>query len=133
MIALIKAKKTAYELFVSGFINYFNNEFKMNKDENKGISSSSKNQYKIAFRSNTINGEIYGGPTDQEQTIYKKENSINKTGQLKSDDITTVPFFFKVWTPYDHNTGVLMVQSYANETITVLIKTHLTKYIQTFG
>lgn len=128
-----KDKKTAYELFVKGFVNYFNNEFKMNKDENKGISTSNDNQYKIGFSNNVINGEVYGGPTDMEQSIYKRGDSKRKTGQLDNDDIATVPFFFKVWTPFDHNTGVLMVQSYSNETITILIKTHLTKFIQTFG
>jgi hypothetical protein len=128
-----KDKKKAYEGFVQGFINYFNNEFKMNRDENKGISASSDNQYQMAFESNVINGEVYGGPTDMEQTIYKRKDAKKKTGNLSHDDIVTVPFFFKVWTPYDHNTGVLMVQSYSNETITVLVKQHLTKYIQDFG
>lgn len=128
-----KDKEKAYKDFVAGFIDYFNNEFKMNRDENKGISASPENQYKIAFEANVINGEVYGGTTDMEQTIYKRENSKKETGKLSHDDIVTVPFFFKVWTPYDHNTGVLMVQNYSNETVTVLVKHHLTKYIQTFG
>lgn len=128
-----KDKKEAYTGFVKGFIEYFNNEFKMNRDENKGISTSSDNKYKFALTSNTINGEVYGGPTDMEQTIYKRKNSKKHTGKLAHDDIVTVPFFFKVWTPYDHNTGILMVQSYSNETITLLVKHHLNKFIQTFG
>ncbi|MDR2084886.1 MAG: hypothetical protein LBP67_07820 [Bacteroidales bacterium] len=128
-----KNKKKAYEKFVEGFINYFNNEFKMNADGNKGMTSSSTTRYKIDFYSNVINGEIFGGPTDMQQSIYKKNNSKKKTGNLEKDDIATLPFFFKFWTPYDHNTGVLMVQSYSNHTITELVKIHLTKYINTFG
>lgn len=128
-----KDKKKAYEGFIQKFVEYFNNEFKMNRDENKGISASRDNQYRFALPSNTINGEVYGGPTDMEQTIYKRKNAKKETGKLAHDDIVTVPFFFKVWTPYDHNTGILMVQSYSNETITLLVKNHLNKFIQTFG
>lgn len=128
-----KDKKIAYEGFVQGFITYFDGEFKMNADGNKGISSSNNNRYDIGFARNVINGEVYGGPTDMEQSIYKRNNAKKKTGKLENDDIATLPFFFKIWTPYDYNTGILMVQSYSNETITLLIKTHLTKYIQTFG
>jgi hypothetical protein len=130
---LDKDKKTAYTNFVKGFIKYFDNEFKMNADGNKGITSSTDNQYKPDFANNVINGEVFGGPTDMQQTIYKKNNSKRKTGALDKDDIATVPFFFKLWTPYDHNTGVLMVQSYSNHTITELMKAHLTKYINAFG
>ena len=105
----------------------------MNADGNKGISSSANNKYEPKFTQNIINGEVNGGPTDMEQTIYKRNNAKKKTGKLENDDIATLPFFFKLWTPYDHNTGVLMVQSYSNETITTLIKLHLTKFIQKFG
>lgn len=128
-----KNKETAYNAFVAKFIAYFDNEFKMNADGNKGISSSANNKYEPKFTQNIINGEVNGGPTDMEQTIYKCNNAKKKTGKLENDDIATLPFFFKLWTPYDHNTGVLMVQSYSNETITTLIKLHLTKFIQKFG
>lgn len=131
---VINTKKgKAYRQFIQDFIKYFDGEFRLNADKNKGISSSNSRNFKPDTNSNVINGEVYGGPTDMEQTIYKRNNAKQHTGLLKTDDITTLPFFFKLWTPYDHTTGVLMVQSYSNETITKLLQHHLQKFIHQYG
>ena len=53
-----KNKETAYNAFVAKFIAYFDNEFKMNADGNKGISSSANNKYEPKFTQNIINGEV---------------------------------------------------------------------------
>lgn len=126
-------KVDSYKTFVQGFINYFNNEFKLNADENKAITSSSKNTYSFKTKENIIDGEVFGGPTGVDQEIFKTNNSKDKTGDVNADDVATLPFYFKLWTPFDHDTGVLMVQSYSNYTITLLIKTHLANYIKTYN
>lgn len=126
-------KEKAYKQFIQDFIKYFDGEFRLNADKNKGISSSNARSHKFNVPNNVINGEVYGGPTDMEQTIYKRNNAKQQTGTLKTDDITTLPFFYKLWTPYDYTTGVLMVQSYSNETITKLLQHHLQKFIQQYG
>lgn len=126
-------KSGAYKKFIQDFITYFDGEFRLNADRNKGISSSTSRNHRINVSNNVINGEVYGGPTDMEQTIYKRNNARQHTGTLKTDDITTLPFFYKLWTPYDYTTGVLMVQSYTNATITKLLQHHLQKFIQQYG
>lgn len=126
-------KSKAYKKFIQDFIKYFDGEFRLNADKNKGISSSNARSHKINVSNNVINGKVYGGPTDMEQSIYKRNNAKQQTGILKTDDITTLPFFYKLWTPYDYTTGVLMVQSYSNETITKLLQHHLQKFIQQYG
>lgn len=127
------SKKNAYDSFIKGFIDYFASEFKTNRDGDKGLSTSKSNNYKIAVGSNVINGEVFGGQTDLEKAVYKIKNARKRTKNVAKDEISTAPFFFKLWTPFNHDTGVLMVQSYSNETITELIKTHLTKFVQSFG
>jgi hypothetical protein len=126
-------KDESYKIFLQGFIDYFNNEFKLNADENKAITSSLDNVYKLRINQNIIDGELFGGPTGIDQKIFKQNNAKAKTGDVNADDVATLPFYFKLWTPFDHNTGVLMVQSYSNYTITILVKTHLANYIQTYN
>lgn len=126
-------KEKSYETFVEGFINYFNNEFKLNADENKAITSPLDNVYKLRINQNIIDGELFGGPTGIDQKIFKQSNAKDKTGDVNADDVATLPFYIKLWTPFDYTTGVLMVQSYSNYTITALVKAHLSNYIQTYN
>jgi hypothetical protein len=126
-------KAEAYNKFVAQTINHFDNAFILNASEDKGISTSEGNNFKIGFEKNVINGEFKGGPTGIEQEILKTNNNKEKIGSMSHDDIATMPFYFKLWTPFDHNTGVLMIQSYSNTTVSSLVKTHITKIFNTFG
>ncbi len=126
-------KKESYRKFVEDFINHFESQFKMNADGNKGISTSSSSRFTPNSAKNIINGEVYGGPSDIDSPIYDKGNANNSIATVNEGNIISPSYFFKLWTPYDHTTGVLMVQSYPNGTITALLKTQLSNFIKQYG
>ena len=74
-----------------------------------------------------------GGPTNREQSIFKRKNAKNKTGNVSDDDVVSSDFYIKLWLPYDYESGVLMIQSYSNANVSDLVRTHFRKYIQTRG
>lgn len=120
-------KENNYRAFIKEYVSSFDNKFKLNKDKTKGISVNNIAKLKLRSQSNLIDGEILGGLTGIPQTLFKQSNSIDTSGFVESDDVKVLPYFFKLWTPLDHNTGVLMVQSYSNLSIDTLIKLHLSQ------
>ncbi len=125
-------KTKAYNEFIKSFVNYFSNEFKPNADGTKGISSNKQNKYEPQPSKNVINGELFGGNLGNEQVIYDQTDSSIQKGKVGSNQIASLPFYFKIWTPMDYTTGVLMVQSYSNYTITDLVKSNITKFFNNY-
>lgn len=126
-------KEDSYKEFIKKYRSVFDSKFTLNADKNKGISVKESSQYNIHSNSNTIDTEIIGGATGIFQTLYKQDNSQSVKGEIDSDDIATLPYFIKIWTPFDHDSGVLMVQNYSNNTVTSLVKKHLSLLFQEYG
>jgi len=123
-------KEENYLEFIKDYFSSFDSKFKLNKDKTKGISINDMNKLNLRSTKNLIDGEILGGLTGIPQTLFKQSNSVDTSGFVESDDVKVLPYYMKLWTPLNHSTGVLMVQSYSNLTIDNLIKLHLS---QLFG
>lgn len=128
-----KDKVTAYKEFIKGYISSFNKQFELNKDKTKGISVPKTHEFSPRSEMNIIDGAVIGGQTGIPQDLFKQNNAVSPTGNVAFDDVTTLPYYIKLWTPLDHNTGILMVQSYSNLTVTDLVKTHLSKFFNNFS
>ena len=126
-------KNEAYKEFIRDYIKSFNKKFKLNADKTKGISAISSHQFKPRSEKNVIDGEVIGGQTGIPQALFKQTNAVDSTGNVEIDDVTTLQYYLKLWTPIDHNTGVLMVQSYSNLSITDLIRSHLAQIFQKYN
>ncbi len=127
-------KEEAYRCFIEEFIKHFSNEFKDNADNTKGISVNSNCNWDYVFQENIINGEVVGGNKGMNQDIFEDDNATQTTGKLSTNNILSLPFFFKFWTPYDYNLGVLMIQSYSgNNTVSNLIKKHIDELFKERG
>jgi len=118
-------KKDAYDEFIKDYISSFNSKFKLNRDKTKGISANDLHNFRLRSESNLIDGEVIGGQTGIPQDLFKQTNATSTTGTVAVDDVTVLPYYIKLWTPLDHDTGVLMVQSYSNLSVTDLVKGHL--------
>jgi hypothetical protein len=116
------SREKIYENFIEDFMNLFGNEFKLNKDETKGIGLHTIRPYASSY---VIDGIIKGGPTGIEQEIYDKDNMSKREGVLEEDKLATLPYYFKLWAPYDNQTGVLMIQSYTDYGVNQLILNHV--------
>ena len=128
-----KEKAKALPLLWKMFVEYFNNEFQLNRDGDRAITATEDCQHTFDSNKNIINGEVNGGPTNREQRIYKRKNSKKSTGKVDDDDVVASSFYIKLWLPVDYSSGVLMIQSYSNSNISELIRLHFTKFVQDKG
>jgi hypothetical protein len=128
-----KDKVTAYKEFIKDYISSFNKQFELNKDKTKGISVPKTHEFVSRSEKNIIDGAVIGGQTGIPQDLFKQNNAVAPTGNVAFDDVTTLPYYIKIWTPLDHNTGILMVQSYSNLSVTDLVKMHLSKFFKNFS
>lgn len=125
-----KDKGNALGKFWSAFISYFAGEFLTNTDGDKAITTTKNARNSVASERNVINGEINGGPTNREQSIFKRKNAKTKTWNVSDDDVVSSDFYIKLWLPYDYESGVLMIQSYSNANVSDLVKAHFRKFVQ---
>lgn len=125
-------KKEAYDVFIKDYISSFQSRFKLNRDKTKGIAANDLHNFISRSEKNVIDGEVIGGQTGIPQELFKQQDAKSITGNVEIDDVTTLPYYIKVWTPLDHNTGVLMVQSYSNLSVTDLIRVHLSQIFQKY-
>lgn len=127
------SKEQAYLQFISDYRGLFDGKFKSDGKKTKSISTTSDNNFTPRSIQNIIDGEIFGGSIGNLQTIYDLNNAIEEKGKIGLDQIASVPFFVKLWTPFDHNSGILMIQSYSDYTVSELFKIILRKFIAGYG
>jgi hypothetical protein len=118
-------KEVLIKRFIGGFIDSFHEQFVLNREETKGIATGFLKSYPSK---NIIDGLINGGLTGIDQDVYDRKNSIQREDIIEKDKITALPYYFKIWTPFDGTVGVLMIQSYTNMGVNTLIFQQLAKY-----
>ena len=74
------------------FVEQFDNQFNVNADGDKAISATNICQHTVSSMKNVINGEVFGGPTNREQTIYKQKNAKQSTNKVAADDVVSSSF-----------------------------------------
>jgi hypothetical protein len=126
-------KEEAYNEFIKDYITSFQSKFKLNSDRTKGIAANKLHKFISRSEKNIIDGEVIGGQTGIPQELFKQGDASSITGNVETDDVTTLPYYIKLWTPVDHSSGVLMVQSYSNLSVTDLIRVHLTQLFNKYN
>lgn len=118
-------KEILIKRFIGGFIDSFHEQFVLNRDETKGIATD----FLIPYPSkNIIDGMINGGLTGIDQNIFDRSNPKQREDTIEKDKITALPYYFKIWTPFDGTVGVLMIQSYTDMGVNTLIFEQLSRY-----
>ena len=126
--------KLLYERFVGMILDEFENKFWLNHEKNKGISTRD-----IDYRpaKSVIEGIINGGNTGYGHQIYNILDNEETVGEISEDQLASLPYYFKMWTPPNSQVGILMVQSYSigsiNSLLLEFIKTIFVKYGATFS
>lgn len=126
-------KEDAYLKFIADYRGLFDGKFKSDGRGTKSISTTSNNNFTPRSINNIIDGEISGGNIGSLQTIFNQDNAVEEIGRIELDQIASLPFFIKLWTPFDHNSGILMIQNYTDHTVADLIKITLKKFIAEYG
>src|SRR5690554_4481478 len=125
--------KVLYQRFVGMILDEFEDKFWLNKDKNKGISTED-----IDYRAgkSIIEGIINGGNTGYGHQIYNILNNKKSVGEISEDQLASLPYYFKMWTPPDSQVGIIMIQSYSigsiNSILLDFIKQIFAKYGATF-
>lgn len=126
-------KDEAYKKFFSDFIALFDGKFKSDQKKTKGISTTNQNKFTIRSANNITDVEMWGGTIGSLQLIFNQDNADEEIGKIGLDEIASLPFFAKLWTPFDYNSGILMVQSYTDHTVSNLVKIIFKEFIKSYG
>lgn len=123
-------KSLLFERFKTKFESSFESKFVLNGEETKGIAISSLN---VIPAKNIIDGMIIGGLTGVEQDIYDASSANEKEDTIEKEKVTALPYYFKLWMPYDSSVGVLMIQSYTEVGVTSLLSTKIKSFFSNFN
>lgn len=104
-----ESKEKLFSTCKDKFLNSFKDKFVLNYDKTKGIAIKQINSIPAK---NIIDGMLIGGLTGIEQDVYKTSSSDKKQDTITQDEVTALPYYFKIWMPYDSSLGVIMIQSY---------------------
>lgn len=110
------------------FMNDFNNTFALNDTETQGVTIASSDFNSFNSHNNTFWGQFKGGTTGIRREIYDRGNAQDPTGEIRIDDISSVPYFFEIWMPLDSDDGYLFVQSYTSLSCATAFRNQLGKY-----
>lgn len=123
-------REVLFSNFVRAFTQSFEQKFQLNSDSTKGIAVKSVSSIAEA---NTIDGMIVGGLTGVEQDVYDWANSTEAEDTLSETKVTALPYYFKLWTPFDSKLGILMVQSYTEAGVTSLLANKIKSFFGLFN
>jgi hypothetical protein len=112
------------------FFKSFSEKFVLNYNKTKGIAIREINTIPAM---NIIDGMVIGGLTGIEQEVYKTSSSEDKQDTITEDEVTALPYYFKIWMPYDSNVGVIMVQSYTETGVVSLVLDKIKHFFKSYG
>ena len=121
------------ELFSSvkdKFLNSFSDQFVLNYNRTKGIAIKQINTIPAM---NIIDGMMIGGLTGIEQEVYKTSSSEERQDTITEDEVTALPYYFKIWMPYDSSVGVVMIQSYTETGVVSLVMEKIKHFIRSYN
>jgi len=122
--------KLLYERFVGMILDEFENKFWLNSEKNKGISTR---DIKYRPAKSIIEGIINGGNTGYGHQIYNILNNEETLGEISEDQLASLPYYFKMWTPPNSQVGILMIQSYSIGSINSLLLDFIKKIFSKYG
>lgn len=124
---------TKEELFTSvknRFLNSFSDKFVLNYEKTKGIAIRGINSIPTK---NIIDGMMIGGLTGIEQEVYKTSSSEEKQDTITEDELTALPYYFKIWMPHDSSVGVVMIQSYTETGVVSLVLDKIKHFVRSYN
>lgn len=122
-------KEILFSRFINKFVQSFNDKFVLNYDRTRGIAINTIN---AISSSNLIDGMVIGGLTGVEQDVYDASKSTEKEDTIERDKVTALPYYFKLWMPFDSSLGILMIQSYTEAGVTSLLSNKIKSFFGQF-
>ena len=101
-----------YQSFIRSYMQSFNDKFCKNEDGTKAFVPQ-KDQINFSSDKHIIFGYIKGGDTGIDREIFDEERPDERESTMSKSKISALPFYFLLWTPFDSNHGILMMQNYS--------------------
>ncbi|MCD7933400.1 MAG: hypothetical protein LUH15_19740 [Tannerellaceae bacterium] len=122
-------KEKLFGICKDRFLKSFQDKFVLDWNKTKGIAIKNINCFP---RQNLIDGVIIGGTTGIEQEVYKRSSSNDLQDTITEDQVTALPYYFKLWMPYNSSVGVLMVQSYTDAGVVKLVQEKIKHFFREY-
>ncbi|MBW8326541.1 MAG: hypothetical protein K0M50_17385 [Prolixibacteraceae bacterium] len=139
----IKAEDS--DLFKDYFDNFIdtvdNNDFFKDKKNHKAFTAydaKKRNEnplndtIRIHTQSHIIEGVVEGGRYGQSRSMANMANKMKKE-KVGTSDIILDRFYFLIYTPLNSDTGILMLQSYSEDSIRDVFTTFIKPFFSTTG
>ena len=124
------SKSDMFDIVKDKFLKSFSDKFVLNYNKTKGIAIR---EISTIPTMNIIDGMMIGGLTGIEQEVYKTSSSEDKENTITEDEVTALPYYFKIWMPYDSNVGVIMIQSYTETGVVSLVLDKIKHFFKSYG
>lgn len=125
-----KSKAELFGVVKDKFLKSFSDKFVLNYEKTKGIAIRQINTIPTM---NIIDGMMIGGLTGIEQEVYKTSSSEERQDTITEDEVTALPYYFKIWMPYDSNLGVVMIQSYTETGVVSLVLAKIKDFFRSYN
>ena len=122
-------KQKIFDAFKEKFIDSFNNQFALNTEGTKAIAIKSVG---IIPSQNVVDGIVLGGLTGIEQEVYKTTSSKDKQKIIANDEVASLPYYFKLWMPFDSDIALLMIQSYTEAGVVSLLGLKIEQFFKKY-
>jgi len=93
-----KEKAKLFDICKDRFLKSFKEKFVLDNNNTKGIAIKSLN---CIPEMNNIDGMMIGELIGIKQEVCKTSSSRDKEDTITEDEITALPYFFKIWMPYN--------------------------------
>jgi hypothetical protein len=123
-------KAELFSIVKDKFLKSFSDQFVLNHEKTKGIAIRQINTIPTM---NIIDGIMIGGLTGIEQEVYKTSSSGERQDTITEDEVTALPYYFKIWMPYDSNLGVVMIQSYTETGVVSLVLDKIKNFFKSYN
>ena len=123
------SKAELFSIVKDKFLKSFSDKFVLNYEKTKGIAIRQINTIPTM---NIIDGMMIGGSTGIEQEVYKTSSSEERQDTIAEDEVTALPYYFKIWMPYDSNLGVVMIQSYTETGVVSLVLAKIKDFFKSY-
>lgn len=117
-------KNDLFNNFISSYISSFNEQFINDVDNTKAFTYEAIN---FDSGKNIVHGRIKGGITGIEQDVYSLISNEPTEKKIHKDEVSTLPYHFFMWFPFDSNRAYLMTQSYSSISINAVFLEHFAK------
>jgi len=127
----------AYLQFFADLLSTISEKYHLNTRKKKGLGLEPKEDgtvndtIKLASKSRYIYGTLKGGRYGQDRTLGNIQLPTEALGHIDRNNIVFDNYYFLLYTPFESSKGILMIQSYTDDSINDIFHSWLCEMMKT--